>query len=397
MPAPNEPSYRTLRLRAKLARLAFELRFHNLRLKAGFDPNQPRVPRGNPDGGQWTRIGAAAGADAGSGAGRAAASAAASGTTSEGDAEERVFVDRSGEQTWRTYVERYRPDSSVESRTVLNRDGSRITTEFGFKGTGSTDQRNTVTLADGTRFTFENSGATQRIFDKDGTLISEAVWTPDGPVPQPRVQQVFFDSQQKLAFERLIGAGAVLYSWWMSGGRSPDNTIFAFNANAFQRSDEAGKLALWVGALTEEQVEEACKRFGDTQRITNEVANSLQRSDFSSASAYGTAVHKGVEKEINGPDPKRLGYKDPDFRAELSIKKLEDEIDKAQIVPYGKDKSLRVDVFDRQRRVELVCAYDIKTGVSGLSFARAVDIVTHIFALFPTTQWVYIIEVRPSR
>lgn len=28
-----------------------------LALKAGFDPNQPRMPAGNPDGGQWTRIG----------------------------------------------------------------------------------------------------------------------------------------------------------------------------------------------------------------------------------------------------------------------------------------------------------------------------------------------------
>src|SRR5581483_6598811 len=26
-------------------------------VKAGFDPNQPRVPAGNPDGGQWTSTG----------------------------------------------------------------------------------------------------------------------------------------------------------------------------------------------------------------------------------------------------------------------------------------------------------------------------------------------------
>ena len=28
-----------------------------LALKAGFDPNQPRVPAGHPEGGQWTRVG----------------------------------------------------------------------------------------------------------------------------------------------------------------------------------------------------------------------------------------------------------------------------------------------------------------------------------------------------
>ena len=30
-------------------------------IKANFDPNQPRVPRGNPDGGQWTRTGGGSG------------------------------------------------------------------------------------------------------------------------------------------------------------------------------------------------------------------------------------------------------------------------------------------------------------------------------------------------
>jgi hypothetical protein len=32
------------------------MRFEELRRKAGFNPNQPRVPAGNPGGGQWTRV-----------------------------------------------------------------------------------------------------------------------------------------------------------------------------------------------------------------------------------------------------------------------------------------------------------------------------------------------------
>ncbi len=39
--------------RFELAMLRYD-RALKLALKAGFDPNQPRVPRGNPDGGQWT-------------------------------------------------------------------------------------------------------------------------------------------------------------------------------------------------------------------------------------------------------------------------------------------------------------------------------------------------------
>jgi hypothetical protein len=33
-------------------------------IKANFDPNQPRVPAGNPDGGQWTRVGGGGASDA---------------------------------------------------------------------------------------------------------------------------------------------------------------------------------------------------------------------------------------------------------------------------------------------------------------------------------------------
>lgn len=38
---------------------AVEVKLHDLKraVKAGFDPNQPRVPAGNPDGGQWTSTG----------------------------------------------------------------------------------------------------------------------------------------------------------------------------------------------------------------------------------------------------------------------------------------------------------------------------------------------------
>ena len=53
-----------------LGRMAWLLRAENVLAKArhlarvakaNFDPNQPRVPRGNPDGGQWTRVGGGSG------------------------------------------------------------------------------------------------------------------------------------------------------------------------------------------------------------------------------------------------------------------------------------------------------------------------------------------------
>lgn len=51
---------RLQRSREELARI--EAKVHLLNIRAGFDPNQPRVPSGSPEGGQWT--------DGGGGSGR---------------------------------------------------------------------------------------------------------------------------------------------------------------------------------------------------------------------------------------------------------------------------------------------------------------------------------------
>jgi hypothetical protein len=48
-----------LRLRSEIAavRVLKSAAQVALLLKSNFNPNQPRVPAGNPDGGQWTRVG----------------------------------------------------------------------------------------------------------------------------------------------------------------------------------------------------------------------------------------------------------------------------------------------------------------------------------------------------
>ena len=46
-----------LAFRCNLSALRFKLALLKWRIKAGFNPNQPRVPAGNPDGGQWTSEG----------------------------------------------------------------------------------------------------------------------------------------------------------------------------------------------------------------------------------------------------------------------------------------------------------------------------------------------------
>jgi hypothetical protein len=59
--------FRLLRWDWYLFTTIMDLKFLELELarKAGFNPNQPRVPRGNPEGGQWTRVGGGSGTSAG--------------------------------------------------------------------------------------------------------------------------------------------------------------------------------------------------------------------------------------------------------------------------------------------------------------------------------------------
>ena len=171
----NRKSSHQNRVRLWLAALKLRKDLLHLKLKANFNPNQARVPAGNPDGGRWTDDGR-----------RTANSTGETGVT------QRAVRDRSGDKPWRAYVEQRRVDGSLISTTVYNRDGSVIVSERPNAAT----ERNTVTLRDGARFIFENSGDAQRIYDAAGNLISSAVWTPDGPLAQPIVQQALFDSRK---------------------------------------------------------------------------------------------------------------------------------------------------------------------------------------------------------
>jgi hypothetical protein len=129
----------------------------------GYDPNQPRVSVGHSDGGQWTN---------GRGGGA---------PTSP---RREVTVDRTGKESWGSFVNTYRPDGSLAEQRIFNRDGSRIVSEFNTPdGPGDWEERHTVVMRDGRTATFESSGAVQRIYDGDGRLISASEWTEDGPEP----------------------------------------------------------------------------------------------------------------------------------------------------------------------------------------------------------------------
>ena len=234
-----------------------------------YHPNQPRVPAGQSTGGQWIHAGNNAGA---------------------GPA--RKFVrDTSGEESWNFFFNTFRPDGSLAEQVVFNRDRSRIVSEFsGPGGAEDWDERHTVFLPDGSKFTFENSGDTQTIYDADGQTISAAVWTNNGAEPADRGTGAAFlrwllllwsashGGRLRRADRRLqVVAGLALYTW-LSSRNGPDGTaVFAFKAAQYRKEeDEKGKIeAAWVGRLTREQVGKTCALLGDVQSRTDDAVEEV--------------------------------------------------------------------------------------------------------------------------
>lgn len=97
-----------------------------------------------------------------------------------------------------------------------------------------------------------------------------------------------------------------------------------------------------------------------------------------------------MEEQINGPKTvPRSPPRDPNFRAEVSLLKSEDE-------RYGRKDTFRIDVFENPGS-GTVCIYDIKTGRSGLTPARMLELASTVQYYYPFTQRIIVTEVRPRR
>lgn len=381
MPIPSLPDTNVMvRIRAEMAALRLRFAFERLRMKAGFNPNQPRAPAGNPDGGQWTAGEMGRGPSARLGRGRRSHTSAT--TSADGSLSTRFVRDRTGDNPWSSYTEsRRRSDGKVVSRTVTNRDGSRIDAE----PLSPRAERNTVTLKDGVRFTFENDGDTFRVIDSKGHLISEVVWTAKGPKPQPILTPVFRDPRTT-AIERAVQAGLTLYGWWMSSKKADEEIVFGFNAYELQPGSETLP-PFWVGKRTREEVKKACKRLKHVQDATDEAAVQSPKARFQTNAVRGTAIHVKVRDAV-------IAQHDPNYKAEESILKSRAEAP-AELTKYGRKGSIRVDVLER-RSDDVVCVYDIKTGRSLLTRARYLEILGEVASAFPTAKRIIVVQVKPA-
>jgi hypothetical protein len=354
------------RIRANLLQL--KARLFDLQPKAGFNPAQPRVPRGNPTGGRWTDGGAGFGTQR---------DAPEVGTTDQ------VVRDKTGEKPWKYYVESRRSDGSLLARTVHNRDGSRILIE-----TFPQSVRSTVTLGDRLPVIFEQTGDIQRVFDSTGELIAESVWTPDGPVIHPILQPAFLDDSRlgKRPISKpatvILDAAVELYNWWLSTQEPGEDVVFAFRADELMPVSET-EPPLWTSGVARETVEEACPRFPLVQDMTNKTAAALNRGQYKNPGAYGTAVHMGVKSKIDA-------LHDPSLTTEVSI--LKSNVDASR---YGAKETVRIDIIE-DRGDGTVCVYDLKTGRAFLSRARLFEIYDNVLRKHQASR-IIVVEVRPAK
>lgn len=359
-------------IKRELAKIRFEIKFRRLLrdFKAGFNPNQPRVPAGSREGGQWTNGG---------------------GADSTGKPERQVIRDHTGRQSWEAVINEFASGGSLSRQTVVNRDGSAIRSDFATQGTTDWDERHTVLLADGSVTTFQNSGDTQTIIDGSGQTITKTDWTDDGPEPQATVQQVFLGPVAqggRIAIQKGIEAGLALYAWLSSRNGAQGQAVFAFRSGEYRREGTAEQpKAIWVGRLTRDEVNDACRKLDDVQDRTDQAVKEVTRSgDYKGPADFGTKVHKELARGING-----LG--DSNYRAEVSLIKTKLETD----ADYGERGSIRVDVFENRPATSTVCVYDPKTGNRGLDFPRMNEIAQTVQRVYPTTQRIIITEIRPNK
>ncbi|KKB09838.1 hypothetical protein VE26_08335 [Devosia chinhatensis] len=143
-------------------------------------------------------------------------------------------------------------------------------------------------------------------------------------------------------------------------------------------------------SLTAEQVAQACRALPNVQTWTTEAAtvNLPQRSSMS-AREWGNNVHWAIHKrveELKRAFPSTFA----NIFSELSVDGQRLDSTAAGGPRYGQRGTTRLDIVEKVNAT-MYCVYDVKTGTSGLSESRILEILSKL----PKDILVYIVEVRP--
>lgn len=398
-PSPSTPDLTWWReailLRRQLVALKAQTRLLRRDLRRKYDPNQPRVPAGNSDGGQWTSgAGGGGGFDWSALLGGGFGSLGAAAEAAPDAMPEDVVADVGDAESWAFYQDSTRADGSLAERAVVNRDGSTIHSEFAAPGeTSDWDERHTVTLPEGGKTTFETADRTQAIRSggPDGEIVSRTTWTERGPEPEARVQLALAPLLPAVpaAVEATITTGLMLFTW-LSARNQLDGlrAVVGFKAREFQANESTPPTLDFVANLTEQEVDRVCRRRETVQKLLDEaVEEAGDPNSYKNRGAYGSAVHARVKRGVDKEN-------DFDFRAEISA--FREGIDGGGERRYGLAGTLRAVVVEKVDETTF-CGYDIKTSDAKLGPKRAAELVAMMKRLNPTARRFIIMRMKSRR
>jgi len=143
-------------------------------------------------------------------------------------------------------------------------------------------------------------------------------------------------------------------------------------------------------ALTVEQVAQVCKALPDVQYWTNEAATkNLPLRESMPAMEWGNLVHWAIHSRV-----KQLKAAFPaafvNLFSELTVDGQRRNSTEEDGPVYGQRDASRLDIVEKVN-TGTYCVYDIKTGLSGLTPRRILEILEKL----PKDVLVYVIEVRP--
>ena len=348
--------------------------------QAKFNPNQPRVPAGNPEGGQWT--------DAGGG--RTAGGARSSGSRARREPPGR---ETEAPSNWHLVRREALVDGSGERTEHRASDGATIISE-GRAGliTGRQSSRHLVKMPDGSSLRVDNGrDGIQSIDDTHGVLLSASRWGRNGPEPVAVRQAAHhltmrpapaFGEAAARAMQQYLG-GIALYGQLVQGlVRGGSQPVISFRAGEYRPARDGSYSLEFVGEITTEQADEACKKYPEVRSNLTRIAREVRAGFRGSPQQFGTAVHHRMKLYVESKQ-------DSNFVAEQSF----DEIDENP--RYGKKGSSRLDIFERVSE-DTVCVYDHKTGKAGLTPAQVRKIGKAVTKEFSRAKRFIIVEVRPG-
>ncbi len=154
------------------------------------------------------------------------------------------------------------------------------------------------------------------------------------------------------------------------------------------------RLKSGVRLATKDEIKRYCPEFDQVQELAQTAAKAAgPRVKYPSASDWGTAVHYKMKLEV----VKTAGTS-AELYAEESYVKYKEEVgdDSRRYLrgaTYGQKGSIQIDTRG-QIYNNTVCVYDLKTGKTGISIARAVEIYKSVRRRHETMPEVRIVEVN---